>query len=78
MARAKRQGVIPTPPPPDEIVLTLTEAEAKTLRFICDNIAGEDSGPRGHTDSIARALSEVGVTRPRLRTAPHRHDIEFI
>jgi hypothetical protein len=47
-------------------VLTLSKEEASALRFVCARVGGSDKSPRGHFDSISRALGEVGA--PALRT----------
>lgn len=42
--------------------LTLSEAEAETLRAVCDNVAGSPTeSRRKHTDAINRALRLAGV-----------------
>jgi len=47
----------------DEVILTLTSDEAETLYSLTTLIAGnKDTSRRRHTDAIATALREAGVT----------------
>lgn len=59
MAKATVERFLAPPPPPAIVTLTLTEAEAQTLRDVCANIAGSGTG-RDRTDSIYDALGSVG------------------
>jgi hypothetical protein len=44
------------------IVLTLTEQEAETLHTVTRKISGSvETSRRGHTDSIGKALRELGI-----------------
>ena len=44
--------------------LTLTEAEAATLRQVCANIGGTFHTPRRHMTAISRALDIVDIRDP--------------
>jgi len=42
--------------------LCLTEDEARTLRSVCNSVAGcPTASPRKHTDAINKALRQLGV-----------------
>lgn len=49
--------------PDDKISLTMTLREAQTLRQLFLNIGGsQNNSPRKHTDTLDRALQEIGIT----------------
>jgi len=49
------------PPTEPEIQLTLTKAEAETLRAVCNRVGGDPStSRRRHVDAISTALSNIG------------------
>lgn len=45
----------------EKIVLTLTRDEARTLAVVVDRIGGLHQGRRGHMDSIANGLNDIGI-----------------
>ena len=59
MATATKLGKIV--PEPEDIILALTEAEAKVLRKVMGHITGSETGPRKHTSKIYWALIRAGV-----------------
>lgn len=46
--------------------LTLTKHEAEVLRFVCTQIGGPTSSPRGCMANIAIALDETGMMYPNF------------
>lgn len=73
MANATREPVVE----PD-VILTLTAAEAKTLRAVCARIGGDpDITPRGDMDAISDALDSVGVVSADIATNPGDRAIYF-
>lgn len=61
MASAERTMITKTVTIPDGVVLTLTPAEAESLRLVLGRVGGSPSGRRGHMDNISDALNAVGV-----------------
>ncbi len=45
-----------------QVVLTLTEEEAGVLLTVCNNIGGDQDGPRGKIDAIGEALNSECIS----------------
>lgn len=62
MATAERRIALRVEQPPDRVLLDLSEDEAETLLTLTGHVGGDSRrGRRGHTDSIAKALTSAGV-----------------
>lgn len=60
MATAEAFPLPPSPPPERQIVLTLSEAEARTLYVILANVGGDPvSSPRKHAAAVFEALRPI-------------------
>lgn len=62
-----------------DVQLTLTEYEARVLKFVCARIGGAPGSatPRGAMDSISDALWDAGVSAGDFFSKPESRAIHF-
>ena len=65
MATATKLGKIV--PEPEDIILALTETEARVLKKVLGHVTGSETGPRRLTSNIYWALGKVGVAAADIR-----------
>lgn len=75
MAKAKRIKADPVPTPPDQIQLTLSIEEARTLRVLTGIVSGRgENTATEYVDSIYYALGGAGVQAPPSYEVLHTKD----